>query len=257
MKINDLLKKIIHNKFIVSRIINNKAVIFNLKNKKIIHLNQTAAKIWDLINKKQTLPEIVKVISKDYRIFPKEAEKDLIDFLFILFKELTSMKNKSLGESSYIKERDSVYKNILKQAQIKKIPFYSLIELTYNCNLKCRHCYISPLKKEELKLNSILKIIQELKENNCLELTFSGGEPLVRPDFFKILEFAKINNFAITIKTNGTLIDSKIAEEIAQFYPYEVHLSIYSLNSKIHDFITQKPGSLEKTIKSLYFLLEK
>ena len=70
---------------------------------------------------------------------------------------------------------------------------------TRTCNLKCRHCYMdSDAKKysDELTTDEAKKFIDDLAEFKVPVLLFSGGEPLMRPDFFELAEYAAEKKFA-------------------------------------------------------------
>lgn len=139
----------------------------------------------------------------------------------------------------------------------KKIPIYTFFELTRRCNLKCSHCYVTIEKRKELSTDEIKGIIDQLKEENCLILNFSGGEIFTRKDFFEIAWYAKKKKFAIKIFTNGTLIDKSRAEKISDLKPIRVEITVFSVKSKIHDNITGMPGSLKKSLEALSLLSKK
>jgi len=86
-------------------------------------------------------------------------------------------------------------------------------------------------------------------------VTFTGGEPLVRRDFFEIAERAAEKNFAVRIFTNGTLIDEAAADRIAALNPLEVGISVYGATAETHDGITMSPGSFEKSVAAARALL--
>ena len=64
---------------------------------------------------------------------------------------------------------------------------------TKTCNLKCRHCYMSSDNKKyqnELTTQEAKSFIDDLADFHVPVLLFSGGEPLIRPDFFELAEYA-------------------------------------------------------------------
>jgi radical SAM protein with 4Fe4S-binding SPASM domain len=82
-------------------------------------------------------------------------------------------------------------------------------------------------------------------------LTISGGEILMRRDFFEILEYARLRTFCIKLKTNGILIRKKEADRIKALGVESVQISIYSHVPEVHDAITKLPGSLEQSIEAI------
>ena len=64
------------------------------------------------------------------------------------------------------------------------IPISAQLDITYRCNERCEHCYLDHDDKGELSLAEIKELLNQLAEAGVLFLTISGGEPLLRQDFF-------------------------------------------------------------------------
>ncbi len=139
----------------------------------------------------------------------------------------------------------------------KLIPLRVFFELTYKCNLRCKHCIVSEDKnKQELTYEQICRIIDQIAEFGCLYINFTGGEPLIRKEFFEIASYAKTKNLTFTIQTNGTLITSQIADKIAALFPLQVSISLLGMRN-IHDRIVGIAGSYKRTIKAIKLLRER
>jgi len=64
------------------------------------------------------------------------------------------------------------------------------LEITSKCNLRCLHCYNeSGILKNEISFELFKRLIDEFDEKP--DITFSGGEPLLHPDIWKMLEYAQ------------------------------------------------------------------
>jgi radical SAM protein with 4Fe4S-binding SPASM domain len=85
-------------------------------------------------------------------------------------------------------------------------------------------------------------------------LTISGGEILMRRDFFQILEYARAKTFCVKLKTNAVLIRAKEAERIRALGVESVQVSIYSHRPAVHDAITKMPGSLRQSVDAIRLL---
>ena len=88
---------------------------------------------------------------------------------------------------------------------------------TRTCNLKCRHCYMSSDARAydgELSTDEAKRFIDDLAEFRVPVLLFSGGEPLIRPDFFELADYAAARGLRPTLSTNGTLITRETARRI-------------------------------------------
>jgi len=88
---------------------------------------------------------------------------------------------------------------------------------TRTCNLKCKHCYSSSEAKiyaNEMTTQEALRFIDDLADFNVPVILFSGGEPLIRPDFFDLAQYARKRGIRATLSTNGTLITKEVAQKI-------------------------------------------
>ncbi|RMF93792.1 MAG: radical SAM protein [Candidatus Schekmanbacteria bacterium] len=157
-----------------------------------------------------------------------------------------------------ISEYSEFSKRIHEKAKETRIPLGGSIEITSRCNLNCLHCYInSPIdnaKKEErgeLTTEEIFKILDSIAEEGCLWLLLTGGEPLLRKDFFEIYNYAKKKGFLITLFTNGTLIDEKTADYLADWRPFAVEISVYGRTKETYEKMTAVKGSYEKFLNGL------
>src|SRR5579864_8071372 len=103
---------------------------------------------------------------------------------------------------------------MLAKAQQLNIPLNAQIDLTYRCNERCVHCYLDHDDHGEMTTAEIKGLLDQMAEAGVFFVTFSGGEIMMRRDFFEILEHAHARTFSIKLKTNGVLIRKKEAERI-------------------------------------------
>lgn len=101
------------------------------------------------------------------------------------------------------------------------------VYLTYACNLACSHCYMfnANNREEPLTLAEYENLFDAFSEQGIKSVTFSGGEPLLHPDFCALVTAAKDRAFSITVLSNGT----KWNEELIGFakdHIDEVQISI-------------------------------
>lgn len=155
-------------------------------------------------------------------------------------------------------ENKDHYNRILDRTRQRNIPFKVFWELTYGCNLNCRHCYIRPYpEREELNQEEIKRALTQIYDRGALFITFSGGEVLTRNDFFEIAGHARGLGLAIRIFTNGTMVNAQIADRIKELNPLSVEISLYAMRATIHDAITRQRGSFAKTVSAIKLLKAK
>ncbi len=124
---------------------------------------------------------------------------------------------------------------------------------TRTCNLKCRHCYMdsdSQKYSDELSTDEAKKFIDDLAEFKVPVLLFSGGEPLIRPDFFELASYAAEKNVRPTLSTNGTLITREVAQEIKNIGVGYVGISLDGL-ANVNDKFRGVEGAFNLAMRGI------
>lgn len=134
------------------------------------------------------------------------------------------------------------------------IPLSVQLDVTYRCNEECVHCYLDHEDHGEMTTAEIKNLLDQLAAAGVFFLTLSGGEILMRKDFFEILEYARALLFSVKLKTNAVLIREKQADRIKALGVESVQISVYSHRSEVHDSITKVPGSLQRSVNAIRFL---
>lgn len=128
------------------------------------------------------------------------------------------------------------------------LPLYVYIELTDACNFNCKFCSVDEKNKNFISLDLFKKILLELNKNNIYDVYYTGGEPMLHPQFKEIVEYADNLGFRQTVLTNGSLINK-----------YEGLLDklmcvCFSLHGsrKIHNYLTNRDNydNLVENIKT-------
>ena len=134
------------------------------------------------------------------------------------------------------------------------VPLNVHLDLTYRCNERCVHCYLDHDDHGEMTTAEIKVLLDQMADAGVFYLTFSGGEIMMRKDFFEILEHARARTFCVKLKTNGVLIREKEAKRLRALGVESVQISIYSHRPEVHDAITKMPGSLRQSIEAVRLL---
>jgi radical SAM protein with 4Fe4S-binding SPASM domain len=137
------------------------------------------------------------------------------------------------------------------------VPLGVQFDLTYRCDERCVHCYLDHDDHGEMTAQEIMGVLDQLAEAGVFFLTFSGGEVLMRMDFFPILEHARSLLFCVKVKTNAFMIREKEADRLRKLGLESVQVSIYSHRPEVHDAITKLPGSLKRTVAGIRLLRER
>ncbi len=138
------------------------------------------------------------------------------------------------------------------------------MELTERCNNNCIHCYINRPANDvaahdrELSTFEIQKILEEAAGLGCPRVRFTGGEPLLRPDFADIYIFARKLGLKVMLFTNATLITEAMADLFCRIPPLEkIEVSVYGMMPETYEAVTRIPGSFQAFERGVRLLQEK
>jgi len=133
--------------------------------------------------------------------------------------------------------------------------------LTEKCNLKCPMCHVRDSREKILEKKSLPdldillleKVFNECKDfGSAIQLV--GGEPLLYPKLFQLLELAKKNNLICSITTNGVLL-KKYSKDIIDSGLEFLAVSLDSGDSSVHDVIRGVPGTFDRVIEGVDSIL--
>lgn len=121
------------------------------------------------------------------------------------------------------------------------------------CNLKCVHCYSHSRDKEysgELSTEQGIRMLKDFADFGTPVVLFSGGEPLIRPDIFELIEYARSLNLRAVISTNGTLIDKNMAKQLKALDLSYAGISLDGLK-ETHDRFRGVEGAFDMAMEGL------
>ncbi|MBQ9336594.1 MAG: radical SAM protein [Lentisphaeria bacterium] len=153
-------------------------------------------------------------------------------------------------------EADFLPQNVLgKYFQEHPTIFRLQMDITQACTERCLHCYIPEYNPVFLPFDKIREILDEFRAMGGLDLTLSGGECMMHPDFEKIVRYAREKDLIVGVLSNLTLCDDKKIK-LLQETESTVQVSLYSMDPEIHDAITRRKESWEKTKTAIEKLRE-
>jgi len=204
-------------------------------------LNNSALEIAQSLENEEFPDAVIENLVLKYGISRESANQDV---LYVL----EQLKNKGFLSKAETSE-------VFKRPILKSLFFH----LTTRCNLKCPHCYVASEMadlthpaKEELPPYLLFRLIDEFSEHNGKTVTFSGGEPLLYPQFKDAVEYAASKGLETEILTNGTLIDKEWAALFAD-KKISVQISLDGSTAVIHDTIRGK-GNFDKAVRGIKYL---
>jgi mycofactocin radical SAM maturase len=128
-------------------------------------------------------------------------------------------------------------------------------EITYACNLQCVHCLSSSGTRDprELSTDQAKAVLDELRDLQVFYINIGGGEPMIRKDFFEILEHAEANDIGVKFSTNGTYITAENARRLAAMNYLDIQISLDGVDAATNDTVRGK-GSYATAIAAMNHL---
>ncbi len=219
----------------------------NVKNqKRQIVINNTAADIFRLCNGKNTINDIIDILSKKYSESRNTAEGLIKSFI-----------NSSI-EVNHIYMSDIQLERKLCTYGDKSFwtPEMLSIELTHNCPLKCKHCYVEAGSGDSLSTKLVKKILDDVEELNIQQIQLTGGEPLLHPQFAEILESLISKNKEVQIFTSGFVFNDHIGSMLKRYNNNKNILFQISIDGleNFHDDFRGIKGAYQKSMSFIKFL---
>ena len=112
-------------------------------------------------------------------------------------------------------------------------------ELTYACNLECVHCLSSSGRRDprELTTDEAKAVLDELHDLQVFYINIGGGEPMIRRDFFELVEHSIGRGIGVKFSTNGAFIDAERARRLASMDYLDVQISLDGIDATTNDAV--------------------
>ncbi len=124
---------------------------------------------------------------------------------------------------------------------------------TWECHLKCKHCYRDAGDKRENELSTAegKKLLAEIARAGFKIIILSGGEPLLRDDIFELTACARDLGMRPVFGTTGTTITEAVAHKLKEAGALRMGISLDSATAPLHDDFRQVPGSFDAAIQGM------
>jgi len=132
-------------------------------------------------------------------------------------------------------------------------PFLVVWDITYACNMRCKHCYASAgvRLRDELTTEEAKSVIDTLYRAGVAAIAWSGGEPLLREDLFELSRYAYEKGIYVSMATNATLIDEETARRLWESGMRFLQVSLDSPDPRAHDEFRGVEGSWERATNAV------
>jgi len=136
---------------------------------------------------------------------------------------------------------------------LNQIYFY----LTQGCNLRCRHCWISPKFSGEnrsypsLDFDLFRSILKQAQPLGLSAVKLTGGEPLIHPRIDEIIQHIKDRDLSLSVETNGVACTTEIAAKIKSCKDPFVSVSLDGADATTHEWVRGVPGCFDAALEGI------
>lgn len=154
-----------------------------------------------------------------------------------------------------------LYRKLIEDAIVNKVPISGIFEITSRCNFHCRMCYICSIpddrsvRNKELDTAQWIALGKEARDNGLLFLTLTGGEIFLRKDFWDIYEAYNEMGFMMTLYTNGSLLTHENVKRLGKIPPSKISITIYGASPETYGLVTGHPEAYEMTVQAIKLLV--
>ena len=149
------------------------------------------------------------------------------------------------------------------KAEKSGIPLSGTFELTPVCNFSCRMCYVRKTAEEVRNssrpmrtLEQWLALAREARDAGMLYLLLTGGEPTIWPGFWELYKELMQMGLVVSINTNGSMLDEKAVEQLSEYPPRRVNITLYGACDRTYEELCGVKGMFSKVDNSITRLKE-
>ena len=207
-------------------------------------VNESASNILRLFTGRYSIKEIITKLADTYGVSEQDVESKLLVFIQeierripINFEEMPTNKDILItGNNSYL------------------TPMHAAIELTYKCNLKCKHCYIEGGldRKEVMNFERAIELLNGLHKYGVSVIEFTGGEPTLYDGFNDLLIHATELFDFVWVVTNGTLLTEQTLETLSKRPDkIAIQVDLHGSDADYVDWFTGSSGVFDREVRAI------
>lgn len=133
------------------------------------------------------------------------------------------------------------------------------VELTLACNLRCLHCGSTAgrPRRDELTTAEMLRLVRDLRALGCREMCLLGGEPFLRPDWFRICRAVCTSDMDLVLITNGLRVTPALVAQLRKLPRLDrIGVSLDGATPAVHDRIRGRRGSFDAAWRAIRLLAD-
>jgi radical SAM protein with 4Fe4S-binding SPASM domain len=217
-----------------------------LRPNKIHHLNRTAAEMLAALYAQETpdASAVIRETAARYDVPEAQVEADLERLL----RSLALVLQDREGAAPALRRTPF-------GSHFRELPVLSEIALTYRCQNRCTFCYASAPGRgqevAEMTASEVMRILDAIADDAQVPtVSFTGGEPTLRPDLPRLIAYAKSRRLRTNLITNGIRCGANGYVEILAGLD-SAQVSLEASKPEIHDAIVGRPGAWRRTVQGI------
>ena len=223
-----------------------------LRPNKVHHLNETATvMLKELYNGDGSVDvnSVVCRVAEEYGVGEERVAEDLRNLLI----SVAALLNDDVCGAPLVRQAPF-------GSHHRDLPVLSEIALTYSCQNQCTFCYASSPDRgrqmPEMTTEEVKVVLDRIyDEAHCPTVSFTGGEPTLRPDLAELVSYAKSKGMRVNLITNGLRSASEdYVARLAEAGLDSAQVSVEAGSAEIHDAIVQHPGAFERSSRAVHVL---
>jgi radical SAM protein with 4Fe4S-binding SPASM domain len=158
---------------------------------------------------------------------------------------------------TYVTQKSITALNLWTRGKTERLLNAVTFELTRRCNNRCVHCYINVPENDpgalslELPFDRIRDLVDEAASLGALWVLLTGGEPLLRKDFFDIYTYCKNKGLLVSVFTNASLITDDHIRLFKTYRPREIEVTVYGVTKQTYGRMTGRPDLFDATMAGI------
>ncbi len=219
-----------------------------LRPNKIHHLNRTATEMLAALYAQDT-PGVAAVVGETaarYGIPRAQVEADLERLLRSL--------------ALVLQNREGLAPAVRKTpfgSHVRELPVLSEIALTYRCQNRCEFCYASAPERgarvPEMSTDEVKRVLDAIVDDARVPtVSFTGGEPTLRPDLPELIAYAKSRRLRTNLITNGLRCGANgYVDRLAAAGLDSAQVSLEAADAATHDAVVGHAGAWRRTVQGV------
>jgi radical SAM protein with 4Fe4S-binding SPASM domain len=226
--------------------------LFIMRPNRVHHLNRTAVCLLSKLYNDGSAPDVEAVVREVAAEYDVDEERVRGDLYKLLVSVAALLRDDVCGAPAVTERPFGTHK--------RELPVLSEIALTYRCQNSCVFCYAeSPDRGREVAEMStaeVKRIIDRIfDEARCPTVSFTGGEPTLRPDLPELIAHAKGKGMRVNLITNGLrCADREYTKSLAAEGLDSAQVSLEGPQPEVHDSVARHPGAFARTTQAVHVL---